>query len=108
MDMILNFKKWPKLFLRFIDDGFGFMEGTKQDVVKYWINQFNGLRKTINIDKWIFGNHVEYMDLCIYIYIYTQRSFLFWIFEFSKKKYTGICIFLKKAVMLLMPLKTTC
>ena len=51
--------KWPKLFLRFIDDGFGIIEGTKKDV-EYWINQFNGLRKTINIDKWSFGNHVSH------------------------------------------------
>ena len=29
-------------------------------------NQFNGLRKTITIDKWTFGNHVEFMDLYIY------------------------------------------
>ena len=53
-------------FLRFIDDdGFGIMEGSKKDV-EYWINQFNGLRKTIRIDKWSFGNSVEYMDICIY------------------------------------------
>ena len=31
--------------------------------VEDWINQFNGLRKTITIDKWSFGNHVEHMDL---------------------------------------------
>ena len=99
--------KWPKLFLRFIDDGFGIMEGSKKDV-EYWINQFNGLRKTIKIDKWSFGNSVEYMD----IYIYTkEKSFSqleFWIFVFSKKKLIDICIFLQKAVMLLIPLKTTC
>ena len=41
------------------------MEGNKQDV-KYWIDQFNSLRKTITIDKWSFGNHVEFMDLYIY------------------------------------------
>ena len=29
--------KWPILFQRFIDDGFGIMEGGKKDVV-YWIN----------------------------------------------------------------------
>ena len=57
--------KWPSLFLRFIDDGFGVMEGNKKDV-EYWILQFNNLRKSINIDKWSFGNHVEYMDLYIY------------------------------------------
>ena len=57
--------KWPVLFQRFIDDGFGIIEGRKQDV-EYWINQFNTLRKTIKIDKWSFGNHVEFMDLYIY------------------------------------------
>ena len=57
--------KWPTLFQRFIDDGFGIMEGKKKDV-KYWINQFNSLRKTITIDKWSFGNHVEFMDLYVY------------------------------------------
>ena len=57
--------KWPTLFQRFIDDGFGIMEGKQKDV-KYWINQFNCLRKTITIDKWAFGNRVEFMDLYIY------------------------------------------
>ena len=84
--------KWPKLFVRFLDDGFGIMEGTKKDV-EYWINQFNGLRKTINIDKWKFGNHVEYMDIyiyiCVYIYTYSrEKSFTpldFWFFEFPKR-----------------------
>ena len=42
--------KWPTIFQRFIDDGFGIMEGNKKDF-KYWINQFNSLRKTITIDK---------------------------------------------------------
>ena len=57
--------KWPKLFLRFIDDGFGIFEGTKKEI-EYWIIQFNGLRETITIDKWKFGNHVDYMDIYIY------------------------------------------
>ena len=50
--------KWPTLFLRFIEDGFGIIEGTKK-YVEYWIGQFNNLRETIKIDKWSFGNHVE-------------------------------------------------
>ena len=41
------------------------MEGNKNDV-KYWIDQFNSLRKTITIDIFFFGNHVEFMDLYIY------------------------------------------
>ena len=57
--------KWPIIFQRFIDDGFGIMERNKEDV-KYWINQFNSLRKTITINTWSFGNHVEFMDLYIY------------------------------------------
>ena len=54
--------KWPTVFQRFKDNGFGIMEGNKEDV-KYWIDQFNSLRKTITIDKWFFGNHVEFVDL---------------------------------------------
>ena len=42
--------KWPILFGRFIGDGFGVFDGTKQDV-EYWITQFNLLRDTIKIDK---------------------------------------------------------
>ena len=57
--------KLPTLFLRFMDDGFGIMESTKKDI-EYWICQFNNLRETKKIDKWSFGNHVEYMDLYIY------------------------------------------
>ena len=53
------------------------MEGTKQDV-EYWINQFNGVRKTINIDQWTFRNHVEYMD----IYIQGRKVLLLGIFGF--------------------------
>jgi len=100
--------KWPIFFfLRFIDDGFGIMEGSKIDV-EYWIKQFNGLRETIKIDKWSFGNSAEYMD----IYIYTkEKSFSrpdFWIFFFSKKKSIDICIFLQKAAMFLTPSKIMC
>ena len=38
----------------------------KKKNVKYWISQFNSLRTTINVDTWSFGNHVEFIDLCIY------------------------------------------
>ena len=41
--------KWPILFNRFIDDGFGVFDGTRKDV-EYWITQFNLLRDTIKID----------------------------------------------------------
>ena len=42
--------KWPIMFKRFIDDGFGIMRGNKN----------------IFIDKWTFGTHVAYMDLYIF------------------------------------------
>ena len=56
--------KWPTLFKRFIDDGFGIMEGDKSDF-EYWVSEFNLLRETIKIDKFQFGNRVEFMDLLI-------------------------------------------
>ena len=56
---------WPTLFKRFIDDGFGIMEGDKSDF-EYWVSEFNLLRETIKIDKFQFGNRVEFMDLLIY------------------------------------------
>ena len=57
--------KWPIMFKRFIDDGFGIIRGNKKDV-RTWINEFNQLRENIFIDKWTFGNHVAYMDLYIF------------------------------------------
>jgi len=42
---------WPILFKRFIDDGFGITKGVREDVI-YWIEKFNELRKTIQIDKY--------------------------------------------------------
>ena len=57
--------KWPIMFKRFIDDGFGIMRGNKKDV-RTWINEFNQLRENIFIDKWTFGNRVAYMDLYIF------------------------------------------
>ena len=42
--------KWPCLFKRFIDDGFGILEGNKSDF-EYWVTEFNLLRETITIDK---------------------------------------------------------
>ena len=83
--------KWPTIFQRFIDDGFGIMEGNKKDV-KYWIDQFNSLRKTITIDKWSFGNHVEFMDLYIYKgdKFYTSGILDFKIFQKDINRYISI------------------
>ena len=57
--------KWPVLFKRFIDDGFGVMDGNKLDF-EYWVSEFNLLRDSITIDKFKFGNEVDFMDLYIY------------------------------------------
>ena len=43
--------KWPTIFQRCMEFEFGIMEGNKK-YVKYWIDQFNTLRKTITSDKW--------------------------------------------------------
>ena len=50
---------------RFIDDGFGITKGVRKDVI-YWIQRFNELRKTVQIDKYNWGNALDYMDLFIY------------------------------------------
>ena len=57
--------KWPCLFKRFIDDGFGIMEGDKSDF-DYWVSEFNLLRETITIDKFKYGNEVDFMDLFVF------------------------------------------
>ena len=64
--------------------------GHKKDV-EYWINQFNGLRKTIKIDKWSFGNHIEYMEICIQRRKSFSSGFLdFKIFQNEINRYTYI------------------
>jgi len=55
---------WLVLFKRFIDDGFGITKGNREDVI-YWIEKFNELRKTVQIDKYNWGNALDYMDLFI-------------------------------------------
>jgi hypothetical protein len=54
-----------KLFKRFIDDGCGAMDGNKLDF-EYWVSEFNLLSDSITIDKFKFGNEVDFMDLYIY------------------------------------------
>ena len=56
---------WPILFKRFIDDGFGITEANK-DEFEHWIHEFNLLRETITIDKFKYGNDVDFMDLFIF------------------------------------------
>ena len=57
--------KWPVLFQRFIDDGFGITKANKFEF-EYWVSEFNLLRDTITIDKFSHGNSVDFMDLHIY------------------------------------------
>ena len=40
----------PKMFKRFIDDGFGVIKSNKKEFLR-WVNEFNCLRKNIIIDK---------------------------------------------------------
>ena len=56
---------WPVLFKRFIDDGFGITEANKEEF-EYWIHEFNLLRETITIDKFKYGNDVDFMDLLVF------------------------------------------
>ena len=41
------------------------MDGNKFDF-EYWVSEFNLLRDSITIDKFKFGNEVDFMDLYIY------------------------------------------
>ena len=43
----------------------GVTTGFRKDIL-YWIETFNELRNTIKIDKYNWGNAVDYMDLFIY------------------------------------------
>ena len=53
--------KWPCLFTRFINDGFGITDGNKSDF-EDWVSEFNLLRDSITINKFKFGNEVDFMD----------------------------------------------
>ena len=57
--------KCPTFYKRFIDECFSILIGTKTEFIT-WQNEFNTLRKEITIDKWTFGNDVNFMDLYIY------------------------------------------
>ena len=56
---------WPICFKRFIDDGFGVTKGNRSDF-EYWVSEFNSLRETITIDKFKYGDRVDFMDLYIF------------------------------------------
>ena len=40
-------------------------KGNKKEF-EYWVSQFNLLRDTITIDKFLYGDYVEFMDLFIF------------------------------------------
>ena len=52
---------WPLLFKRFIDDGFGITKANKNEF-ELWVDEFNLLRESITIDKFKYGNQVDFMD----------------------------------------------
>ena len=53
------------LFKRFIDDGFGMTKANKTEF-ETWVDEFNQLKETITIDKFKYGNEVDFMDLLIF------------------------------------------
>ena len=67
------------------------MEGDKSDF-EYWVSEFNLLRESIKIDKFQFGNRVEFMDLLIYKGDDFFTAGKLDVSVFQKKK-TNICIF---------------
>ena len=48
-----------------IDYNFGITKATKEEF-KFWIEEFNLLRETITIDKFKYGNNVDFMDLYVF------------------------------------------
>ena len=56
---------WPLLFKRFIDDGFGITKANKNEF-ELWVDEFNLLRESITIDKFKYGNRVDFMDLFVF------------------------------------------
>jgi hypothetical protein len=62
---------WHLLFKRFIDDGFGITKANKNEF-ELWVDEFNLLRESITIDKFKYGNQVDFMDL----FVFKGESFL--------------------------------
>ena len=56
---------WPVVFKHFIDDGFGITKGVREDVI-YWIQNSMNCKKNVQIDKYNWGNSLDYIDLYIY------------------------------------------
>ena len=82
---------WPLLYKRFVDDGFGITKANKNEF-ELWVNEFNLLRESITIDKFKYGNQVDFMDLFVF------KEKVFWkmvnlIFPFFKKRKINTCTF---------------
>ena len=94
----------PILFKIFIDDGFGVTKGSKKDF-EYWVSEFNMLRETITIDKFKYGDEVDFMFFFIFLDKSLNRK-EFLIYLSSKNQKINICTFLLKADMRNIRLKT--
>ena len=53
------------VYKRFIDDGFGITKANKNEF-ELWVDEFNLLRESITIDKFKYGNQVDFMDLFVF------------------------------------------
>ena len=53
--------KCPTFYKRFIDGSVGIFVSTKKEFMT-GLNEFNARRKETTIDKWTFGNDVNFMD----------------------------------------------
>ena len=79
------------LFKRFIDDGFGITKANKNEF-ELWVDEFNLLRESITIDKFKYGNQVDFMDL----FVFKGESFLDnenLTFLYFKKKRISTCTY---------------
>ena len=93
---------WPILFKRFIDDGFGITEANKEEF-EFWIQELNLLRETITIDKFKYGNKIDFMDLYVFK---GDRFFVDGKFDVSvfQKQKISTCIYLRKVDIKHIPL----
>ena len=73
---------------------------------EYWVSQFNSLRHTVTIDKYSYGDYVEFMDLFIFKGDDFTASGKFDVTIFQTKK-TSTCMSQLKVDMLNIPLLTS-
>ena len=63
--------KWPVLFKRFIDDGFGIMDGNKLDF-EYWVSEFNLLHDSITTDNFVTVRYIFFPKRREQIYVHSE------------------------------------